>query len=439
MRKGFIFNSDRCVNCKACSAACLLENEWSVSARKVFTYNSDLIPYIPVINLSLACNHCKKPLCLDGCPAGAFYRDNSSSAIVIETDKCIGCSYCTWNCPYDAPKLNVNKGSIEKCNFCYLRINEGVEPGCTSSCPTGALRYGDIPEIAVDNNLAWIPDKSLNPAVHIISSSNQRPLRIIPEPEIGELRNESLSPGRNISGEWSLILFSFLIVISVSLNISKLLGGGSVDNLSTITLLILAGLFSLLHLRIKYKAFRAILNIKGSPLSREIALFSIYSLFTFSTLVIDNTTLLSVSVVIGLLLLMVIDSVYTFVDRSLFMIFHSGQTFLTGLIVSSYLLQAVFPFIFIASVKILFSLYCLGRNKPVKVFFVLRIIRVAFLLIISVTLISGIEGNDTVKFIIFLSGEFADRILYYADFNPVNINSEISNAILSDYEKKRDK
>jgi hypothetical protein len=64
----------------------------------------------------------------------------------------------------------------------------------------------------------------------------------------------------------------------------------------------------------------------------------------------------------------------------------------------------------------------------------------AFLLIISLSMISGNAANDTVKYIIFLSGEFADRILYYADFEPVNIKSEINKfLILSYHEKEGDK
>jgi len=55
-------------------------------------------------------------------------------------------------------------------------------------------------------------------------------------------------------------------------------------------------------------------------------------------------------------------------------------------------------------------------------------------------MISGNATNDTIKYIIFLSGEFADRILYYADFEPVNIKSEINKfLILSYHEKEGDK
>ena len=84
MRKGFIFNHVKCVNCGACSAACILENSWTVTPRMVYTYNSEAISSLPLVNISLACNHCENAACLEGCPSGSYYREPSTGAIVIE-------------------------------------------------------------------------------------------------------------------------------------------------------------------------------------------------------------------------------------------------------------------------------------------------------------------------------------------------------------------
>lgn len=437
MRKGFIFNFDLCVNCKACSAACFLENKWDVTARNIYTYNSEILPDIPVTNLSLACNHCAEALCLVGCPTGAYFRDETTSAIIIQSDKCIGCSYCTWNCPYDAPKINLKKGTIEKCNLCNERILEGIEPACTEACPTGALRFGEIPEIPSGIVLNWVPDKKINPAIQINGSKKIPPLRIIPETNSNERSITPVSLEKPLSGEWSLILFSFLSILSVSLNISALLSGSISDTILATTVLIIAGLFSIFHLNSKHNAWKAILNIKKSPLSREIVLFIFYSIITIAYISTGSNGLLITSVVIGFLFLIAIDNVYTFADRSFHMILHSGQAFMSGLLISSYLAGSLIPFIFIASIKIILNAYYLFRRKSSVLFFNIRFVRIVFLLIISGTMIFGVESNDVVKFVIFLSGEFADRILYYADFNPININSEISkHIILSQNEKE---
>src|SRR5512133_736522 len=102
MRKGFIVNTSKCVDCKACSAACIIENGWMVKPRNIYTYNSTAEQLFSLINLSLACNHCESAACMDGCPASAYSRDLVTGAVILDEKKCIGCRYCQWNCPYDA-------------------------------------------------------------------------------------------------------------------------------------------------------------------------------------------------------------------------------------------------------------------------------------------------------------------------------------------------
>ena len=146
MRKGFIFNNRLCVSCKACSAACMVENGWVFAARRIFTHNPDAFSEGQVVNVSMACNHCKEPVCLTGCPASAYDIDPETGAVILVPERCIGCRYCTWNCPYDAPRYNSVSGIIEKCHFCNHLILSGATPACSSACPTGALGFGDIPD-----------------------------------------------------------------------------------------------------------------------------------------------------------------------------------------------------------------------------------------------------------------------------------------------------
>ncbi|HAM10495.1 MAG: hypothetical protein A2X05_15640 [Bacteroidetes bacterium GWE2_41_25] len=58
MRSGFIFDKNLCVGCKSCSAACILEYSFKIKPRSVFTCNSDVSAALPIISLSIACNHC---------------------------------------------------------------------------------------------------------------------------------------------------------------------------------------------------------------------------------------------------------------------------------------------------------------------------------------------------------------------------------------------
>jgi DMSO reductase anchor subunit len=203
-----------------------------------------------------------------------------------------------------------------------------------------------------------------------------------------------------------------------------------------ILLILIAGLLSLFHLKIRHKAWKAIINILSSPLSREIALFTFYSIFSITAFLISSQVIQLMAMISGLLLLIVIDSVYTYTDRSKQMIWHSGQTFLTGLLMASFFLNALFPFIFIAALKFLYNLWRLIKLRYNNLTFAFRIIRVALLILVTGILISGAEQNQIFVYILFLSGELADRIIYYIDFDPININTSIINHLKQEYNEK---
>ncbi len=438
MRKGFIFSHNKCVNCGACSAACILENGWSIHPRVIFTYNSDTIPSLPLTNLSLACNHCETPVCLNGCPTASYYREPLTGAVIIDEKKCIGCKYCQWNCPYDAPKFDTENRIIGKCNLCYSGLIEGRLPACTTACPSGALEYGELSEPILKNIPSWFPDKNLNPAIVLKGKQNNDPLRIIPEnvfePEVPKLGAKE----RGMAGDWSLFAFSFLTTLSVATIISSFINGIFPEKILFVSIIILAGIISLFHLGKRLRAWRAIANVKSSPLSREIALFIIYSVVSFFAVFFQLPGFLLASSIVGLILLIVIDSVYIYADKRKSVIMHSGQTFLSALLIVSFFTGIVLPFIFIALIKLAASAYSLSINKINNINFVIRFLRIALLLVTGVSLVSEISYPDPVISSIFLTGELIDRIIFYIDFSPVNINTEIIKQInIERNEKKR--
>jgi anaerobic dimethyl sulfoxide reductase subunit B (iron-sulfur subunit) len=436
MRNGFIFNENCCVGCQSCVASCILENGWSVQPRNVYTFNFYAYPCLPLTNLSLACNHCEKPACLDGCPARAFFREPGTGAILIDEKKCIGCNYCKWKCPYDAPKYDYAKRVIVKCNLCYTGLTEGRIPACASACPTGALGYGEIPEKVDNKNLSWFPDTKMNPAIKL--QTNRRPvtLRIIPESGFDSIETEEKDK-KNIAGEWSLIVFSFLITVSVALLISSLMNGMPIDKVLFLALVISAGCLSLFHLGKIFRAWRSVTNIKRSPLSREIAVYLAYLVISAAALFSGYSLLILTASLTGLLLLIVIDNVYTSSDNRRNLILHSGQTFMTGLLIASFLSGMIYPFIFIAIIKLISTIYTITENNAVTAPFWIRFFRIALLIFAGVSLVTGISYPEPVIIAIFLMGEFIDRVLYYYDFNPLNINTLITEQINSAINEKK--
>ena len=427
MRRGFIFSHNICVNCNACNAACILENGWNVHARNIYTYNSSAETILPVINLSLACNHCESAVCMDGCPTSALSRDEITGAIVINGEKCIGCRYCQWNCPYDAPKFDTESKTILKCNLCYSELINGGSPACSTACPTGALSYGILTG-PHSTSYSWFPDKKLNPAIEFASEKNDNSLRIIPSGTFEHVDPETDPETKTVVPEMSLIIFSFLSTFSVATLISSFIEGKYPEKMTFIPVLVLTGLVSLFHLGHKVRSWRSISNFRTSPLSREIISFITYMILSFSATFLRIPFLLVISSVAGLAFMIMIDSVYIFSDKRKSVFFHSGQTFISALLMISFFAGSLLPFIFIALIKLVSSIYSLV-NKPVRYFFNLRFFRIALLFITVMSMIlSNLPKSFSVLFI-FMVGELFDRILFYIDFNPLNINTLIQKQI----------
>ncbi len=439
MNKGFIFNHNKCVACGACNAACILENGWTVHPREIYTYNKDVSVSLPLINLSLACNHCEKPVCLECCPTGTYFREPQTGAIVIDDKKCIGCKYCQWNCPYDAPKFDAKKRIIGKCNLCYSGLLDGRLPACTDACPTGALSYGELPGIDTENKFPWFPDKDLNPSLEFSGEHNTViiPLKIIPENMyVNQMPVKSEKPSTE-TREWSLVAFSFLATLSVSSVISSLINGVFPNFIFIVLINILTGLVSLFHLGRKLRAWRALSNLKSSPLSREIALFLIYGAVSILAVITELPAVLVVASIVGLLLLIVIDSVYINSDKRKSVIFHSGQTFLSSLLIASFFSGAVIPFIFIALIKVVSSIHKIYFTKGTGNNFGLRYFRLAILVVMGIRIISAGYSFDPVIIALFLAGELIDRIIFYSDFEPMNLNTFIYKHIKTVKDEKK--
>ncbi|WP_119070412.1 DMSO/selenate family reductase complex B subunit [Aggregatilinea lenta] len=177
----FYYDQSVCTGCKACQVACKDDNDLSsgIIWRRVVEINGgDWIKQgatwgqnIFTYHLSLSCNHCEEGICLEVCPTGAMHK-REDGVVLIDEDKCIGCRYCEWACPYEAPQYNDDKGKMSKCDFCYNYIDEGLPPACVAACPMRALDFGELSELQAKyglvDNIYPMPDPSLTkPAIVI--------------------------------------------------------------------------------------------------------------------------------------------------------------------------------------------------------------------------------------------------------------------------------
>lgn len=157
---GFYFDASACAGCKACMIACKDRSSLPVGVkwRRVYHYSGGgwvpdpqnpefLIPNnVFAYSVSISCMHCKNPLCVEACPTTAMHK-REDGIVEIDTNKCIGCRYCEWACPYGAPQFNEATGTMSKCDFCSDLLDEGKNPVCVDACVMRALKFGELEEL----------------------------------------------------------------------------------------------------------------------------------------------------------------------------------------------------------------------------------------------------------------------------------------------------
>jgi anaerobic dimethyl sulfoxide reductase subunit B (iron-sulfur subunit) len=170
MSMTFLLDVKRCSGCQACIVACMDQNDlfdrkrhdfW----RQVFKIENGSFPEVTISFISVACTQCQETPCLLSCPTGAIYKDEETGIICIRQEFCIGCHSCSLACPFGVPRFDKN-GKMEKCQMCRERIDNGLEPACVHTCPTKALKYGDINELSQQ-----VAIKSSSRILSIISNS----------------------------------------------------------------------------------------------------------------------------------------------------------------------------------------------------------------------------------------------------------------------------
>ena len=117
---------------------------------RVQTYEAGTFPLTETIHFPKSCLHCEDPPCVPVCPTGASYKRKADGIVLVDYDKCIGCKYCAWACPYGARELDEERQVMTKCTLCVDRVHDTQlapqdrKPACVKACPTGARLFGDV-------------------------------------------------------------------------------------------------------------------------------------------------------------------------------------------------------------------------------------------------------------------------------------------------------
>jgi Fe-S-cluster-containing dehydrogenase component/DMSO reductase anchor subunit len=143
-RYAFDVDLDRCSGCKACVTACHSLNglDEGESWRQVGLLREPGLA--AQFTVTSSCHHCEDPACSNGCPTLAYEKLDNGIVKHLD-DQCMGCRYCEWTCPYGAPQWNAERGIVRKCDLCHSRLREGEAPACVQACPNGAIAVRLVP------------------------------------------------------------------------------------------------------------------------------------------------------------------------------------------------------------------------------------------------------------------------------------------------------
>lgn len=125
----------KCTGCQMCEVGCSLKHVQQCNPERSFvrvvkSQQAGQLAFCP-----LTCMQCETPRCELVCPTDANTRHPETGARVVDPDKCVGCSACSYACPFGACFVDRPLGRSVVCDQC-----EG-DPTCVKVCPTGALEY----------------------------------------------------------------------------------------------------------------------------------------------------------------------------------------------------------------------------------------------------------------------------------------------------------
>ena len=284
----FDVDLDSCSGCKACVTAChslngLDETEtWRDVGLLVGGTSAN-----PVMqHVTTACHHCLEPGCMTACPVDAYEKNPITGIVKHLDDQCFGCQYCTLACPYDVPKYHKQKGIVRKCDMCSDRLSAGEAPACVQACPHEAIsiriisREQVIEDSEADRFLPAAPEPHIT-----LPTTTYRTKRVFP-------RNLLPADYYSVSAQhphWPLIIMLVLTQLSVGAFLSGLVLERFLDethiaamrpvhSMSALIFGLLALASSTLHLGRPQYAWRAVIGLRHSWLSREIVAFGVFAM-----------------------------------------------------------------------------------------------------------------------------------------------------------------
>jgi formate dehydrogenase iron-sulfur subunit len=205
--KTTLIDITKCIGCRACQVACKqwndrdgertelepglgFQNPVTLSAKTytLITFHELLDDNAPgglhYLFTMRRCLHCLEPACASACPTTALSRQ-PDGPVTYDANKCIGCRYCIWACPWGVPtaEWDSHAPKIQKCTHCADRSDQPLPiarngqslskeennsyreeiatPACVKACPADCLRFGAREDMLQEarNRISGHPEK----------------------------------------------------------------------------------------------------------------------------------------------------------------------------------------------------------------------------------------------------------------------------------------
>lgn len=144
-------NPEKCIGCSICEFACSLEKENTLNPIKS---RIRIIRGPPFIYVATTCRQCEDTPCIRACPKDALHQSADTGAILVDTAKCDGCSWCMEACDYGAIRYDRDAKTVVICDLC------GGDPKCKEMCPEEAIdlvpEESEIAKAWVEASKKWI-------------------------------------------------------------------------------------------------------------------------------------------------------------------------------------------------------------------------------------------------------------------------------------------
>jgi len=283
----FQVDLDACTGCKACVTACHNLNglDDGEAWRSVGLLHGGTVSEPVQQTVTTACHHCLDPACMSGCPVGAYEKDALTGIVKHLDDQCIGCQYCTFTCPYDVPKYSPARGIVRKCDMCSDRLREREAPACVQACPNEAIaitivdRRQALEDAQGDAFVPGAPSPGITVPTTTYRTKRALPRNLLPANFYAVVPSHEHRP-----------LVAMLVLTQLSVGAfcvdaagARLLPATAASPLGSLHALIamatgLAALgASVLHLGRPLYAFRALIGLRTSWMSREILAFGCFA------------------------------------------------------------------------------------------------------------------------------------------------------------------